>query len=109
MLQEPARQGGPRALRLEPCHRRGGSRSAEQRLQLREGPVERRAHTPARRARDQRLPVDLASPTVEDQREVPVPEEPREAMVDRQVDGQDRKSTRLNSSHMSISYAVFCL
>src|SRR5690242_20927191 len=26
------------------------------------------------------------------------------------VDGQqDRKSTRLNSSHMSISYAVFCL
>src|SRR6266480_1969301 len=27
-----------------------------------------------------------------------------------QVDvGEDRKSTRLNSSHMSISYAVFCL
>src|SRR5690242_20950322 len=24
-------------------------------------------------------------------------------------DGKDRKSTRLNSSHMSISYAVFCL
>src|SRR5438477_8614168 len=24
-------------------------------------------------------------------------------------DGRDRKSTRLNSSHMSISYAVFCL
>src|SRR4051812_49565767 len=24
-------------------------------------------------------------------------------------DGEDRKSTRLNSSHMSISYAVFCL
>src|SRR5690242_21571428 len=24
-------------------------------------------------------------------------------------EGQDRKSTRLNSSHMSISYAVFCL
>src|SRR5690242_21028592 len=24
-------------------------------------------------------------------------------------DRQDRKSTRLNSSHMSISYAVFCL
>src|SRR5689334_23615178 len=24
-------------------------------------------------------------------------------------DGQDRKSTRLNSSHSSISYAVFCL
>src|SRR5690242_21142191 len=25
------------------------------------------------------------------------------------LDNQDRKSTRLNSSHMSISYAVFCL
>src|SRR6266704_798918 len=25
------------------------------------------------------------------------------------VDGRDRKSTRLNSSHVSISYAVFCL
>src|SRR5438477_9018159 len=25
------------------------------------------------------------------------------------VFGEDRKSTRLNSSHMSISYAVFCL
>src|SRR5690242_20932137 len=30
-----------------------------------------------------------------------------EVWVDR--DGKDRKSTRLNSSHMSISYAVFCL
>src|SRR5688572_32329089 len=27
----------------------------------------------------------------------------------RQEDGQDRKSTRLNSSHSQISYAVFCL
>src|SRR3712207_7056294 len=26
-----------------------------------------------------------------------------------QVPGQDRKSTRLNSSHANISYAVFCL
>src|SRR5256885_10752869 len=25
------------------------------------------------------------------------------------VDGEDRKSTRLNSSHLVISYAVFCL
>src|SRR6516225_10815592 len=25
------------------------------------------------------------------------------------LDAKDRKSTRLNSSHMSISYAVFCL
>src|SRR3712207_6909813 len=27
----------------------------------------------------------------------------------RQGDNQDRKSTRLNSSHANISYAVFCL
>src|SRR5258707_5621899 len=29
--------------------------------------------------------------------------------VEAQVDVQDRKSTRLNSSHANISYAVFCL
>src|SRR5205814_9609062 len=29
--------------------------------------------------------------------------------VRRRVAGQDRKSTRLNSSHLGISYAVFCL
>src|SRR5690348_17912141 len=28
---------------------------------------------------------------------------------DRRRDAEDRKSTRLNSSHPSISYAVFCL
>src|SRR5690606_40649469 len=27
----------------------------------------------------------------------------------RHLDGRDRKSTRLNSSHVKISYAVFCL
>src|SRR3712207_7276451 len=31
-------------------------------------------------------------------------------LVDERVpDGEDRKSTRLNSSHANISYAVFCL
>src|SRR5947209_15975873 len=29
--------------------------------------------------------------------------------LDLKQDGQDRKSTRLNSSHANISYAVFCL
>src|SRR5262245_64527360 len=28
---------------------------------------------------------------------------------DRRADPRDRKSTRLNSSHLGISYAVFCL
>src|SRR5438477_13169592 len=33
----------------------------------------------------------------------------RHAEIRLELGGQDRKSTRLNSSHMSISYAVFCL
>src|SRR5690348_18204633 len=32
-----------------------------------------------------------------------------QANVRQRAHGQDRKSTRLNSSHPSISYAVFCL
>src|SRR5690554_7771546 len=32
-----------------------------------------------------------------------------EAFAQQQPDRQDRKSTRLNSSHVRISYAVFCL
>src|SRR5438067_10718690 len=37
--------------------------------------------------------------------------EPRGAVAQLQLQppGRDRKSTRLNSSHVSISYAVFCL
>src|SRR3712207_8359902 len=31
-----------------------------------------------------------------------------EILVERDLHGQDRKSTRLNSSHANISYAVFC-
>src|SRR3712207_6857105 len=31
------------------------------------------------------------------------------AVADFDGDGKDRKSTRLNSSHANISYAVFCL
>src|SRR5690625_3918420 len=30
-------------------------------------------------------------------------------VIDAQLDAEDRKSTRLNSSHVAISYAVFCL
>src|SRR3712207_9501393 len=30
-------------------------------------------------------------------------------LADRELAGPDRKSTRLNSSHANISYAVFCL
>src|SRR3712207_8844257 len=31
------------------------------------------------------------------------------AMLGALIEGEDRKSTRLNSSHANISYAVFCL
>src|SRR5205814_3630085 len=34
---------------------------------------------------------------------------PRADGADRRRNAQDRKSTRLNSSHLGISYAVFCL
>src|SRR5947199_3212165 len=42
------------------------------------------------------------------------PELPRDRLVDqrdprRRAEPRDRKSTRLNSSHLGISYAVFCL
>src|SRR5438067_8448885 len=42
---------------------------------------------------------------------VPVPEKDLPVMLpdNAQFTGTDRKSTRLNSSHVSISYAVFCL
>src|SRR5690349_25152421 len=32
-----------------------------------------------------------------------------QALLPRDAAGRDRKSTRLNSSHVEISYAVFCL
>src|SRR3712207_6954852 len=37
------------------------------------------------------------------------PLEPRQRQVGPGREGADRKSTRLNSSHANISYAVFCL
>src|SRR5688572_31620392 len=41
-----------------------------------------------------------------DRHERPGPRRGRDGMA---RDGRDRKSTRLNSSHSQISYAVFCL
>src|SRR5439155_4700742 len=42
-------------------------------------------------------------------RRSPAPAAARERCRRRRVQRQDRKSTRLNSSHVAISYAVFCL
>src|SRR4051812_49947653 len=44
-----------------------------------------------------------------DRRDDPRPHPPACDHPDACATRQDRKSTRLNSSHMSISYAVFCL
>src|SRR3712207_8291920 len=40
---------------------------------------------------------------------IPEPEELLQRLVPKYVETLDRKSTRLNSSHANISYAVFCL
>src|SRR3712207_8984547 len=61
-------------------------------------------HSPLRRrgqacARARRLPLWAGLPEGS----------PEEAVAHARVPGQDRKSTRLNSSHANISYAVFCL
>src|SRR2546428_10178877 len=54
-----------------------------------------------RRKADRAQPVDLAAASASDIRGETRPEEEAAA--------RDRKSTRLNSSHDQISYAVFCL
>src|SRR5437870_13402697 len=47
--------------------------------------------------------IDLTDhPTSYEKRDV-------EAQIDDGLNAEDRKSTRLNSSHVAISYAVFCL
>src|SRR3712207_8898854 len=55
-------------------------------------------------------------PAVADARGAPIADEVKAERLEAveqtrrlQVFGQDRKSTRLNSSHANISYAVFCL
>src|SRR3712207_7631460 len=52
------------------------------------------------------VPVLASDGIVSDGAFVPVDAERRHVRVDPRV---DRKSTRLNSSHANISYAVFCL
>src|SRR2546427_4003678 len=54
------------------------------------------------RAEAHRLPEDVQDEEVAGQHE-------HRHREDEQVEVRDRKSTRLNSSHSQISYAVFCL
>src|SRR2546421_1912060 len=61
---------------------------------------ERRMHAATKRCMEADTPVaDLIAKALDDHR----------AVVERFRDEVDRKSTRLNSSHDQISYAVFCL
>src|SRR5689334_24409502 len=46
---------------------------------------------------------------VVDRDRIVAPRDLRDGLAELRDDGRDRKSTRLNSSHSSISYAVFCL
>src|SRR5690348_17455074 len=84
----------------------GGRRIAEMRmteetLEIEEGDVQHESDQQYRK-RDgnilHELGVERSAPDALDERECNVP-----------TVEQDRKSTRLNSSHPSISYAVFCL
>src|SRR2546430_8395354 len=63
--------------------------------------------------RSRRLEVDRPVQLLGDHRAVALAPEVEHTMavvlLDREVVFRDRKSTRLNSSHSQISYAVFCL
>src|SRR5437868_13160928 len=66
-------------------------------------------HQPGEEQAEQQHPPGLAvAPIVLDERP-PEPAPGPEAVQRREREHEDRKSTRLNSSHVSISYAVFCL
>src|SRR5256885_5773766 len=51
-------------------------------------------------------PVEIHEAVI---REIGMQRDAEQATLRRRIDREDRKSTRLNSSHLVISYAVFCL
>src|SRR6266702_790153 len=53
--------------------------------------------------------VPAAGPRVSERNGVRIVRVPSTAYERRRLSRRDRKSTRLNSSHVAISYAVFCL
>src|SRR2546428_8466130 len=57
------------------------------------------------------LPISIRSPAAAASKRLrsPFTRSPRMATLLRYASSRDRKSTRLNSSHDQISYAVFCL
>src|SRR3712207_7862884 len=56
-----------------------------------------------------RLDTERRVEVLQDLRREPTGRAPRRGLAQRRRRQVDRKSTRLNSSHANISYAVFCL
>jgi hypothetical protein len=88
MAQEPFHQGGSRTPRLEPRHDHTGDARAEQHLQAEEGEVERGARPPLRRPLDQRFPVECVRPALEYQKQVVVPEQAGERVMNGEMNGK---------------------
>src|SRR5207248_11577750 len=91
----PTRRSSDLLLVVEPGHRTGvetDGASGKDEIGALQGAV------PERRRLDQRLVRHEPRPGVD------VREEPRELVAEPEVVGEDRKSTRLNSSHRTISY-----
>src|SRR5690554_7236682 len=69
-----------------------------------------RSRAPRRRKADAPAHGNLRVPGVWSVRRIPCAQAPGDARTRDTCSGwRDRKSTRLNSSHVRISYAVFCL
>src|SRR3712207_7053131 len=74
---------------------------------FRPGPARRRSRRPRPLALDRRGPPQGVGPAAGDGRPPGLAQ--AGAAADARARPADRKSTRLNSSHANISYAVFCL
>src|SRR5207244_9576885 len=70
-------------------------------------PMLHESHAAQRRTVEVRVHRDIDS--LADEQELEHGDVPAELSAPERPPGKDRKSTRLNSSHQIISYAVFCL
>src|SRR5690606_42025063 len=100
----PASRPGPRRVRapLQPTTRRRAHHPGRRRVLASPPPPRQRRRDHRRRHRERRL-LDDRRPARD---RLTLATERREKIVKTKI---DRKSTRLNSSHVKISYAVFCL
>src|SRR5256886_8211810 len=102
--------GGAGRRLLPPRRSEIERRLGERRLQVVSLDEDRRDQTERRRATDRRQPTGRRQAEARGDKLVVLVVSSQEDAA-RQVRGllEDRKSTRLNSSHSQISYAVFCL